>query len=139
VNTASAAISKIRCADVICRARISSENAIVATPLGPNQPMNAFALTLSPVPISDTNSAAGRATSSVTATIATAAHPSLNRLPNVNSDPNTTKIPSLTISISSSERCSKLSRISGRAIPSTIAHTNTAIRPLPRGSATAIP
>ena len=75
VITASAAISKIRSADVIHRARISTENAIIATLLGPNQPMNAFALTLNPVPIGDTNIAAGRVASSVTATIATAAHP----------------------------------------------------------------
>ena len=43
VNTASAAMSKIRSPAVIWRLRIRSEKAIVATPLGPNQPMNSFA------------------------------------------------------------------------------------------------
>ena len=111
--------------------RISSENATVATPLGPNQPMNALAAVLRRVPIIDTKIASGRITSSVPATIATAAQPSWNSVENVSSEPKTTKMPSFTSSIRSSERRSKHSRMSGRRMPSAIAATKTAMKPLP--------
>jgi hypothetical protein len=65
------------------------------------------------------------------------ARPSANSPPNVSSEPNTTKIASFTISISSSERASKQLRTSGRRMPSTIAHTNTAMNPFPSGWRTA--
>ena len=57
----------------------------------------------------------------------------------MSSAPNTTKTPSFTTSMMSSERRSNASRRSGRRMPSTIAHTNTAIRPLPSGGSTATP
>ena len=80
----------------------------MATPLGPNQAMNALrGRVRRRVPASATKTATGRATSSVKATIATAAQPSPNSPSSVSSEPNTTKIPSLTISITSSERCAK--------------------------------
>ena len=91
------------------------------------------------VPTSAIQIAIGRASSSVNATIPTAAQPSPNRPSNVSSEPNTTKIPSLTISMMSSARCSKSWPRSGRRIPSVIAHTNTAMKPLPAGSSTVAP
>jgi len=105
-STTSAAMSKIRSAPGTPEPRTSSENVIVATPFGPNQAMKASAARDTPVPISAIASATGRATRSVTSTIATAAHPSRNRPSIVSSDPNTTKIPSLTISTMSSARAS---------------------------------
>ena len=87
-----------------------------------------------PVRTSAANSAAGRATSSVTNTIPTAAQPSPNRPSRVSSAPNTTKITSLTTSMMSSARCSKAARTSGRRMPSVIAHVNTPMKALPCGS-----
>ena len=97
----------MRSAPGMSEARTSSENVIVATPFGPNQAMNASAARDTPVPIRAIASATGRATSSVIAAIATAAQPSRKRPPSVSSDPNTTKIPSFTISTMSIDCCSK--------------------------------
>ena len=55
------------------RGQDSSEKVIVATPRGPNQAMKALVAVSSRVPASATQTATGRATSSVTTTIATAA------------------------------------------------------------------
>ena len=120
-------------------ARTSSENVIVATPLGPNQAMKAFTGADVPVPARASQTATGRATRSVTTTIATAAAPSWKSPPSVSSDPKTTKIPSLTISMSSWEPCSKYARMSGRRMPRVMAQTNTAMIPLPCGGATVSP
>ena len=111
----------------------------MATPLGPNHAMNALVAVSSQVPASATAIATGRASSSVKATIAAAATPSSNSPPNVSSEPNTTKIPSFTSSMMSCERLSKQARMSGRRMPSTIAHTNTAMKPFPSGGSTATP
>ena len=132
-------MSKIRSPASMSRFRISSEKVIVATPFGPNQPMNAFARLLSPVPASAAKIDSGRIATRVAATIATAAQPSLNSNDDVSSEPKTTKIPTFTISISSSERLANDARTSGRRMPSAIAHTKTAMKPLPCGSATATP
>ena len=53
--------------------------------------------------------------------------------------PKTRNTPSFTISIRSSERSSKHSRMSGRQIPRAIAATKVAMRPLPSGGSTAVP
>ena len=53
--------------------------------------------------------------------------------------PNTRNTPSFTTSIRSSERSSKHSRMSGRQMPSAIAATNAAMKPLPSGGSTAVP
>src|SRR5215211_3163255 len=103
-NTTSAAMWKIRSPWAIGSDRTSSEKVIVATPFGPNQAMNAFVAVSVRVPASATQIATGRATSSVTTTIATVAQPSSNRPWNVSSDPNTTKTPSFTTSLMSSPR-----------------------------------
>ena len=71
---------KIRSPWAIGSDRTSSENVIVATPLGPNQAMKRLRRACRcPVPASASQIATGRATSSVTTTIATAAQPSSNR------------------------------------------------------------
>jgi hypothetical protein len=88
-------------------ASTSSEKVIVATPFGPNQAMKAFSARSTRVPASATHTPIVRATSSVSTTTPTAAQPSVNRPSNVSSEPNTTKTPSLTISMTSSERDSK--------------------------------
>ncbi len=80
---------------------------MVATPLGPNQAMNPLVAVSVPVRTSAANTATGRATSRVTATIPTAAQPSPNRPCRVSSEPKTTKMPSLTISTRSSDWRSK--------------------------------
>ena len=138
-KTASAAMLAIRLPSSMPLLSTSRANVIVATPFGPNQPMNARVAMSVLVLTSARNTAAGRATSSTNATIATAARPSPNRASSVNSEPNTTNTPSLTTSISSSERSSKLARMSCRRMPNTMAQTNTAIRPLPCGTSTASP
>ncbi len=72
----------------------------MATPLGPNQAMKPRSAVSVLVPTSATNTATGLAIRNVATTIPTAAHPSPKRPWIVSSDPNTTKIPSLTISTS---------------------------------------
>ena len=139
VNTTSAARLKIRSPAAMPRLSTSSENVIVATPLGPNQAMNAFVSESSPVRTSAANSATGRARSSVTATIPTAAQPSPNSPSIVSSEPNTTKITSLTTSMMSSARCSKAARTSGRRMPSVMAQVNTAMKAFPWGSIAVTP
>ena len=57
----------------------------------------------------------------------------------MSSEPKTTKIPSFTTSMMSCERSSKQSRMSGLRMPSVMAQTKTAIRPLPAGGKTATP
>ena len=95
---------------------------MVATPFGPNHAMNALAAVSTwRAPASATNTATGRATSSVKATIATAAQPSPNRVSSVKMAPKTRNTPSLTTSRTSSERSSKASRMSGRQMPKAIA------------------
>ncbi len=96
---------------------------MVATPLGPNQAMNAVVARSVPVPARARKTATGRATKSVKTARATAAQPSPKRPCSVSSEPNTTKIPSLTISRMSETRSSKWWRTSGRRIPKAIAHT----------------
>ena len=91
------------------------------------------------VPTSEHMTAIGRATNRVTRATPSPAHPVEVRPCQVSSDPNTAKIPSLTISTRSSDWLANASRMSGRRIPSTIAATNTAISPLPLGSRTAAP
>ena len=139
-NTASAAMFAIRSPCGASEPSTNRANVMVATPLGPNQAMNALpAVSTSRAPASAANTAAGRATSSVKATIATAAQPSSNSPPKVRIAPNTRKTPSFTISIRSSERASKHSRTSGRQIPKAIAATNTEMKPLPSGGSVATP
>ena len=53
--------------------------------------------------------------------------------------PKTRKTPSFTISTRSSLCASKHSRMSGRQMPSAIAATNTAMKPLPSGGSVAVP
>ena len=103
-NTTSAAKLKIRSPSAIGCPRIRIENVIVATPLGPNQAMNALVAVSTFSPTSEIQIAIGRASSSVKATIPTAAQPSPNRPSSVSSEPKTTKIPSLTISTMSDAR-----------------------------------
>ena len=80
-NTASAAIAAIRPASGALEPSTNRANVMVATPFGPNHAMNALAAVSTwRAPASDTNTATGRATSSVKATIATAAQPSSNRV-----------------------------------------------------------
>ena len=87
-------------------------------PLGPNQAMNAFvAVSRLCCRRARSKIAIGRATSSVKATIATAAQPSPNRPSKVSSEPKTTKIPSLTISTMSSARSDEVWARSGRRMP----------------------
>ncbi len=128
-NTHSAAMSKIRSPWARSCPRTKIEKAMVATPLGPNQAMKAFVAVSSRVPVSAIQIAIGRAASSVKATMPTAAQPSLNNALSVSSDPNTTKIPSLTISTMSSARSANVWARSDRRIPSVIAHTKTAMKP----------
>src|SRR3954462_15684399 len=76
ISTARAAMPKIRSASVAADESTKSEKVMVATPLGPNQAMNA--LPSGPtwrVPASAANTATGRATTSVKTAIATAAQP----------------------------------------------------------------
>ena len=81
---------------------------MVATPFGPNQAMNAFGRRVDArAGQRDPDRHRAARLSSVTATSATAAQPSPNRPSSVSSAPNTTKMPSLTISTMSSARCSK--------------------------------
>ncbi len=117
----------------------SSEKVIVATPLGPNHAMNAFVARSGAAPHRATNTPTVRATNSVVTTTATAPQPSSNRPWRVSSDPNTTKIPSLTSSTRSAACSWKWWARSGRRMPYVIAHTNTAIRPLPWGGRTVKP
>ena len=91
------------------------------------------------VPTSEHITAIGRATNRVSRATPSPAQPFDVRPCQVSSDPNTAKIPSLTISTRSSDCLANASRMSGRRIPSTIAATNTAISPLPLGSRTAAP
>ena len=78
-NTTSAARLKITGPPAIPWLSTSSENVMVATPLGPNHDMNARVAVSVRVPASAVNTATGRAISSVTATTPTAAHPEPNR------------------------------------------------------------
>ena len=96
-NTASAAMLKIRGAAGMCRPRISSENVIVATPLGPNHAMKAVAAVPSRVPARAMQMAIGRARNSVVATTAMATQPSANSPWIVRSEAKRTKTPTLTI------------------------------------------
>ena len=123
---------KIRSPCGIAWLSTSSEKVIVATPLGPNQAMKAFSARSTPVPASAIHTATVRATSSVTSTTPTAAQPSVNSPSRVSSEPKTTKTPSLTISMMSLD-ISRYSGTSGRRMPRTIAHTKTAMTPLPCG------
>src|SRR3954447_1377289 len=132
-NTQRAARLKMRSAPGTPSPSTNSEKVMVATPFGPNQAMKPLVAVSSDVPASAIQIATGRASSNTTAANATAAQPSPNRPSAVSSAPNTTKIPSLTISTMSSARFSKLARRSGRRIPSVIAPTNTAMKPLPSG------
>ena len=79
-KTTSAAMLKIRDPDATCPPRINSENAIVATPFGPNQPMNTFVAQSRRVPARATEIASGRASGNVAPTTAAAAQPSLNKM-----------------------------------------------------------
>jgi hypothetical protein len=72
-NTVSAARLNIRSPFGISFARTSSAKVIVATPFGPNHAMNAFVAVSTRVPASAANTATGRASRIVKATIPTAA------------------------------------------------------------------
>src|ERR687898_2092785 len=139
-RTASAAMSAIRSASGTPEPSTNSANAMVATPFGPNHAMNAFpARSTWRVPASAVKTATGRATSSVNATIPTAAQPSPKRPSSVMIAPKTRKMASLTSSIMSSLWCSKHSRMSGRQMPSAMAATKTAMKPFPSGGSVAVP
>ena len=138
-NTASAARLKIREPAAIRSPKTSSAKVIVEMPLGPNQDMKVRVAVSVAVPVSAAKTATGRATKNVTATIPTAAQPSPNRPWIVSTDPNTTNIPSLTISTRSSDWWEKWARRSGRRMPSVIAVTYTAMSPFPCGGSVAIP
>ena len=122
-NTVSAARLKIRAPDAIRSPSTSSANVMVEMPLGPNQDMKPRVAASVAVPVSAANTATGRAIRSVMATIPTAAQPSPNSPCSVSTEPNTTKIPSLTISTRSSDWREKWARRSGRRMPSVIAAT----------------
>ena len=77
-KTVRAAMLKIRSPSAIPRPNTSSEKVIVATPLGPNQPMNNRVGMSVRVRSSAIRTATGRAKSRVKTTIATAAAPSSN-------------------------------------------------------------
>src|SRR5947209_14319452 len=106
-KTASAARLKIVDPALIPSLSTSTENVIVATPLGPNQDMKARVAVSVRVPASAVNTATGRATTSVTTTTATPAQPDPNSPWKVSSEPKTTKIASLTISTMSAACRSK--------------------------------
>ena len=57
----------------------------------------------------------------------------------MNSEPNTVKIPSFTTWTTSSPFSAKHTRRSSRRFPTTIAATNTAMKPLPVGGSNVIP
>ena len=103
--------------------------------------MKAFsAVSTCVLPASATNTATGRATSSVNAITPTAAQPSPKRPSSVMIAPKTTKIAQLhDLDHVLATAASKHSRMSGRQIPNAIAATNTAMRPLPSGGSVAVP
>src|SRR5437763_4734326 len=96
VTTASAAMFAIRSPCWMPSPSTSSENVIVATPFGPNQPMKRRVSRSVAVPSSAIHTATGRARSSVKTTMATAATPSWKSPPNVSTAPKTTNTPSFT-------------------------------------------
>ena len=140
MNTASAAMPRMRSASGTAEPSTNSAKVIVATPFGPNQAMKALpSQPTSRTPVSAVNTATGRATSSVNTAIPTAAQPSSNRMSKLRIAPNTRNTPSFTTSITSSERSLKHSATSGRQMPNAIAATKTDTNPFPSGGSTAAP
>ena len=139
-NTTSAARLKIRSPSSSPRPRTSSENVIVATPFGPNQAMKPFVAVSTRLPTSAIQIAIGRASRSVNATIPTAAQPSAEQAVERQQRAEDDEDPELD-DLDDVLRAAARTCARGRAAgcPSVIAHTKTAMKPLPAGSSTVDP